>query len=89
MSPSPIRSILTSSTCALDLFASLVGEAAAARSAVSTGNDVVADEGLCSLREGVIAANLNRSSGRAPGECIAGVRSRPCVIVLRRSVTIA
>ena len=40
--------------------------------AVSTTADVVANDGLCSLREAIAAANTNAPSGAAPGECPAG-----------------
>jgi hypothetical protein len=46
--------------------------ALAATIPVTTRTDVVADDGRCSLREAVGAANGNRASGGAPGECVAG-----------------
>jgi len=39
---------------------------------VSTFSDVVANDGVCSLREAVTAANANAPSGAAAGECPAG-----------------
>jgi CSLREA domain-containing protein len=39
---------------------------------VNTTADVIGDDGLCSLREAVIAANLDTASGTQPGECPAG-----------------
>ena len=39
---------------------------------VSTTDDVLSDDGLCSLREAVRAANLDQASGAMPGECPAG-----------------
>ena len=39
---------------------------------VTTTDDVVASDGLCSLREAITAANLDLPSGTVPGECIAG-----------------
>lgn len=39
---------------------------------VNTTGDVIANDGSCSLREAVIAANTNSASGAAAGECIAG-----------------
>jgi CSLREA domain-containing protein len=39
---------------------------------VNTTSDVVANDGFCSLREAVIAANSNTPSGLLPGECAAG-----------------
>ena len=39
---------------------------------VNTPLDVVADDGLCSLREAVTAANADTASGSTTGECVAG-----------------
>jgi CSLREA domain-containing protein len=39
---------------------------------VSSTLDVVANDGLCTLREAILAANSGSSSGSAPGECPAG-----------------
>jgi CSLREA domain-containing protein len=44
----------------------------AATIAVNTGTDSVANDGLCSLREAITAANLDTPSGGANGECAAG-----------------
>ena len=46
--------------------------AQAATIAVNTFADVIADDGVCSLREAVIAANGNAASGATAGECVAG-----------------
>src|SRR5690606_39339782 len=54
----------------------------AARIDVTTRRDVVADDGLCSLREAVGAANSQQPSGSSPGECVAG-ESLPVVDVIR------
>ena len=66
----------------------VLGAAGAARAAsiqVTMKNDVVANDGRCSLREAVTAANLNARSGSAPGECVAGDPSPGVdVILLRR-----
>ena len=40
--------------------------------AVDTPADVIADDGQCSLREAVTAANTDTASGAMPGECPAG-----------------
>jgi CSLREA domain-containing protein len=40
--------------------------------AVSTNSDTVADDGLCSLREAIAAANTDTASGSSSGECPAG-----------------
>lgn len=39
---------------------------------VNSTADVIADDGQCSLREAIIAANTNAASGATPGECVAG-----------------
>lgn len=39
---------------------------------VNTTADTVANDGFCSLREAIIAANTNTASGTLPGECAAG-----------------
>ncbi|MEW6269336.1 MAG: CSLREA domain-containing protein, partial [Thermodesulfobacteriota bacterium] len=44
--------------------------------------DEVADDGRCSLREAVTAANTNAPSGHTPGECIAG-DPQPVIDVIR------
>lgn len=44
----------------------------AATLVVSTTADVVADDGRCSLREAISAANHQLASGLSPGECPAG-----------------
>jgi CSLREA domain-containing protein len=44
----------------------------AATITVNTVTDVVADDGLCTFREAIVAANTNTASGLLPGECAAG-----------------
>jgi CSLREA domain-containing protein len=39
---------------------------------VNSPLDVIADDGLCTLREAITAANTNTASGLTPGECPAG-----------------
>ncbi len=39
---------------------------------VNTVSDTTANDGLCTLREAIIAANTNTASGAAAGECAAG-----------------
>lgn len=46
--------------------------ASAATIVVDGTDDVVADDGVCTLREAVIAANTDTPSGATPGECNAG-----------------
>ena len=50
----------------------LHGTAHAATITVNTTADVVADDGVCSLREAITAANTDTSSGATGGECAAG-----------------
>jgi CSLREA domain-containing protein len=49
---------------------------------VNTSDDVVGDDGVCSLREAVTAANENDPSGASAGECAAGDPTAMDVIVL-------
>jgi len=50
----------------------LLSVALAADISVTTTDDVSADDGLCSLREAVEAANTDTASGSSAGECGAG-----------------
>src|SRR5690348_13326661 len=80
----PIRLALTSVLAAILSFKDL---ASAAQITVTMKDDVVADDGRCSLREAIDAANLDAPSGRTPGECVAGDRSPTVdVIQLRRGI---
>ena len=49
-----------------------IGLALAADITVTTTDDTTADDGLCSLREAVVAANTDTASGATAGECGAG-----------------
>ena len=73
---------------AAPLLAILLGGAAGAHGAqitVTMKDDVVADDGRCSLREAIDAANTDSPSGGKPGECVAGERVPVVdVILLRR-----
>jgi uncharacterized repeat protein (TIGR01451 family)/CSLREA domain-containing protein len=65
---------------AIALFIVAIGTPDAASAAgpvisVSTLNDTLANDGFCSLREAIISANTNLSSGGATGECPAGSAS--------------
>jgi CSLREA domain-containing protein len=56
-------------------YAALLLAPASARAATITVNstaDVAANDGQCTLREAIIAANTNTVSGGAAGECLAG-----------------
>ena len=50
---------------------------------VSTNKDEILNDGECSLREAIIAANLNAASGAAAGECPAGSNTNTDVITLQ------
>ena len=39
---------------------------------VNSTGDVIADDGVCTLREAITAANTDTASGAMGGECIAG-----------------
>ena len=55
--------------------AALIASAPAASAATITVNDAgdtTADDGVCTLREAITAANTNAASGATPGECAAG-----------------
>src|SRR4051794_3140538 len=49
--------------------------AQAATITVNSTADVAANDGQCTLREAIIAANTNTASGAAAGECVAGQAS--------------
>lgn len=53
-------------------FSSAPNPARATAIAVNSTDDVVANDGQCTLREAVIAANIDAASGAAAGECSAG-----------------
>ncbi len=60
---------------ALALVSSLLSPAPVARAAtiaVNSTADVIANDGQCTLREAIIAANTDTASGAAAGECPAG-----------------
>jgi len=54
---------------------------------VNTTADVVFNNGQCSLREAVIAANTNTPSGNLAGECLAGSDTETDVITLANGET--
>jgi CSLREA domain-containing protein len=54
---------------------------------VTISADIVADDGECSLREAIIAANSNTPSGAQPGECPAGSATATDVIILEAGET--
>jgi CSLREA domain-containing protein len=57
------------------------GPAAAATITVNSYQDTVADDGECTLREAITAANDNVASGSRSGECAAGDMSAPGAVV--------
>jgi len=54
---------------------------------VTSTDDVLADDGLCTLREAIIAANTNVPSGGMSGECRAGKPNGSDVITLANGAT--
>jgi CSLREA domain-containing protein len=62
--------LLRSTTAALLWIAGLTAQAATIT--VNSTADVAADDGQCTLREAIVAANTNTASGGAAGECVAG-----------------
>lgn len=60
-------------TIGLGLLASLaVSPVLAATIGVNSTSDVAADDGFCTLREAIMAANTDTASGAMAGECVAG-----------------
>lgn len=57
----------------------------AATITVTTTADTTANDGQCSLREAIVAANTNAASGAAAGECPAGSERVPDIVVLTRT----
>jgi len=49
---------------------------------VTGTSDVLADDGVCTLREAIIAANTNTPSGETRGECPAGQDAQKDIITL-------
>jgi CSLREA domain-containing protein/uncharacterized repeat protein (TIGR01451 family) len=60
---------------------SLVRLASAATITVNSSTDVAANDGVCTLREAIIAANDDMTSGASAGECAAGSAAAPDSIV--------
>ena len=68
-----MRKLVTSNLVPALLLAALtVQPAMGASILVNTTADAIADDGQCSLREAIIAANTDTASGALPGECPAG-----------------
>src|SRR5213592_3833368 len=53
----------------------LAGSALASTITVNSTADTAANDGACTLREAIIAANTNTASGAMAGECVAGEAS--------------
>ncbi|MEM1055941.1 MAG: choice-of-anchor Q domain-containing protein [Bacteroidota bacterium] len=62
---------------------------ASAQIVVNSTNDVLGDEGNCTLREALRAANTDTASGATPGECAAGSGADAIVISVAPGSTIA
>ncbi|MCC7526865.1 MAG: CSLREA domain-containing protein [Chitinophagaceae bacterium] len=56
----------------LALAAFVTASARGATIVVNSADDTAADDGQCTLREAITAANGDTASGRSPGECAAG-----------------
>src|SRR3990170_7260917 len=54
---------------------------------VTSTDDVLADDGVCTLREAIIAANTNTPSGGTSGECRAGQEIKKDIITLTNGAT--
>ena len=67
-----LRAISVTGVAAISFifFASPAG--AAATIVVNSNADTAADDGVCTLREAIIASNSNAASGANPGECVSG-----------------
>ena len=66
-------------------FAWLIGPGAplsaiASTITVNTYSDTVGNNGRCSLREAITAANTNTASGSMPGECVAGTTALDTIV---------
>ncbi len=77
-------------TCMLLVAAACAGAGAgrAATQIVNSTADLVADDGQCTLREAVEAANTQAASGSTPGECAAGDVADNIVFALPAGSTI-
>lgn len=67
-----LRAISVTGVAAISFifFASPAG--AAATIVVNSNADTAADDGVCTLREAIVASNSNTASGVNPGECVSG-----------------
>jgi len=79
------------SACLLATLLATVGApaAAAAGIVVTTLADTAADDGLCSLREAIDAANGNAASGASAGECAAGSGADVITFDVAGTITLA
>jgi CSLREA domain-containing protein len=69
------RTTITSVLLSLGIVALLIltaSPATAAKIKINSTADIIADDGYCTLREAVIAANTDTASGSMDGECPAG-----------------
>jgi CSLREA domain-containing protein len=74
--PAPCRSVFLALAAGL-----LVARAAAANTiTVNSAANTTADDGFCTLREAIIAANTNTASGAMPGECAAGAAGTDTIV---------
>ena len=66
--------------CGLFLLLGGVGAILAATITVNSAADVAADDGQCTLREAINAANNNAASGITAGECSAGTAGPDTIV---------
>ena len=89
MSPAVLRR-LGALLAALGLIGSIgVSSALAASIAVNSLADVAANDGACTLREAITAANTDTASGAAAGECAAGSGADTITFSVAGTVTLS
>jgi len=67
----------------------IVGPARAASIFVNSAADTVADDGACTLREAITAANTDTASGATVGECAAGSSADTITFAADYTITLA
>ncbi len=73
----------------LFVFAMAIRPAAAAGIIVNSAADTVADDGVCTLREAITAANTDTASGATTGECAAGSGADTITFAVNTIITLA
>ena len=80
MTLSGVKGFSRSFLLALSIGLFVAQAAAAATITVNSAADTTADDGVCTLREAIIAANTNTASGAMPGECAAGAAGADTIV---------